>query len=102
VLFKKGYKNIGIFASMNLYFNSSCDAINVNKQRILHIFEDNSNVNLDEDKYIIFSCGHKICQECLIKDLLLLQFKNLENKDKIQFIILSLSCQPHFMSFREF
>ena len=44
-----------------------------------------SETNLDEDKYIIFSCGHKICQECLIKDLLLLNFKNLENKDKIQF-----------------
>ena len=41
--------------------------------------------DLPEENYITFSCGHKSCQECLIKDLLLLQFKNLENKEYVQF-----------------
>ena len=41
--------------------------------------------DLPEENYITFSCGHKSCQECLIKDLLLLQFKNLENKENVQF-----------------
>ena len=41
--------------------------------------------DLPQENYITFTCGHKICKECLIKDLLLLQFKNLENKEKIKF-----------------
>ena len=61
-----------------------------------------SETNLDEDKYIIFSCGHKICQECLIKDLLLLQFKNLENKDKIQFNCICLMGKSPLYQFSDF
>ena len=41
--------------------------------------------DLPKENYITFNCGHKICQECLIKDLLLLKFKNLENTKKIKF-----------------
>ena len=40
-------------------------------------------VNIDESKSIIFSCNHICCLNCIIKDLLLLQFKNLENKNNI-------------------
>ena len=39
---------------------------------------------IEESKSIIFSCNHICCINCIIKDLLLLQFKNLENKNNIQ------------------
>ena len=62
------------------------------------------NKDIPTDNYIEFSCGHKSCQECLIKDLLLLQFKNLENKEKIQFKCICLvgtSPQYQFLEFLE-
>ena len=58
--------------------------------------------NLNDDNYIIFSCGHKICQECLIKDLLLFQFKNLENKNIIQFNCICLMGKSPKYQFTEF
>ena len=58
--------------------------------------------DLSEDKYIIYSCGHKICEECLIKDLLLLNFKNLENKDHVQFNCICLIGKSPEYPFPEF
>jgi hypothetical protein len=52
VLLRNGYKNIGIFDSMNLYFISLCEVIHVNKRRILQIFVEFSGVIFSEDKYL--------------------------------------------------
>ena len=49
-----------------------------------------NNIYLSEEDYTTFSCGHKSCEECLIKDLLLLKFKNIENKEKIIFSCICL------------
>ena len=68
-----------IFESSKRYFQKQ---FNLQNQR--GCFKCNI-TDLSEEKYITFSCGHKICEECLIKDLLLLQFKIMENKDHIQF-----------------
>ena len=38
----------------------------------------------NEKTSITFSCSHFSCLKCIIKDLILLQFKNIENKDKIK------------------
>ena len=53
----------------------------VNKIKICYKCGD---INIDESKSINFSCNHIYCLNCIIKDLLLLQFKNLENKNNIQ------------------
>lgn len=40
---------------------------------------------VDLEYPIVFSCNHVTCVECLIKSLLLTQFKSIENKDKAVF-----------------
>ena len=58
--------------------------------------------NLDESLSIMFTCNHISCFNCIIKDLMILRFKNIENKNKIQF---NCSCligsSPQF-DFNEF
>ena len=41
--------------------------------------------NFEDFSPIIFSCNHIVCFKCIIKNLLFLQFKNIENKNIIQF-----------------
>ena len=57
--------------------------------------------NIEESTSITFSCNHISCYYCIIKDLILLQFKNIENKNKIQ---LNCSCMvgtSHLIEFSE-
>jgi hypothetical protein len=42
--------------------------------------------DVEEKKSITFSCNHISCLNCIIKDLLLLHFKNIENKDKVKLV----------------
>ena len=78
--------------------------------RINDIFEKSKNTccykcgtsNFEESSSITFSCNHISCFKCIIKDLIILQFKNIENKNKLQF---NCSCFAGFspeIDFSEF
>ena len=85
-----------IFESSKLYFQKHFNIIN-QKGCFKCGIKD-----LSEDNYINFSCGHKSCQECLIKDLLILQFKNIENKDNVQFNCICLIGTSPLFPFQDF
>ena len=58
--------------------------------------------NFDESLSIIFTCNHVFCFSCIIKDLMILQFKNIENKNKIQFNCCCLTGSSPQFDFNEF
>ena len=60
--------------------------------------------NFDESLSITFSCNHISCFNCILKDLMILKFKNIENKNKIQFncsCLIGYSPQYDFNEFLE-
>ena len=78
--------------------------------RINDVFEKSKNTccykcgmsNFDESSSITFSCNHISCFKCIIKDLMILQFKNIENKNKLKFNCSCFAgCSPE-IDFSEF
>ena len=59
------------------------------KQKKIKVCYKCSTTDINENNSITFSCNHISCYNCIIKDLILLKFKNLENKEKIR---LNCSC----------
>jgi len=67
----------------DIYENKIKKEKNIDNKKIKSCYKC-GNTNINEITSVTFSCNHIICFNCIIKDLILLQFKNIENKDIIQ------------------